>query len=355
MTVRAAAPEAESLRLYRSPLVRAALRGVQAAGEEIDDLMARYRLPASALGDPETVIPLGQCRRFMTECAERMGVASLGLQIALTAPRGYLGVLDMAIGSAPTLREAMRRFVRYLPLITPVLRAKIEEGPRTVTLRQWVDGEPLAQGWHGNDYVPASMVRHIRDQLGGPVAIEEVFVAHPRPRDTAAFVEYFGERTRVRFGAGVNGIAVRNELMDRPQLAANPALMQALHGYAESLLQVTAPGDDRLIHELRLAIRCNLTHPQALLPRVADVVAMTGRTLQRRLREHGWSFRALVASVRREFAVDLEARGEHRRTAIAHHLGYRDRSSLRRAARRWRAQDPDRGCCLDRAPCADSP
>lgn len=322
---------AAQVRSYRSLLVRGALREIHAAGHDVAEVTARYRMSSDALVEAATPIGIDAGRRFMAECAERVGVPSLGVHLAQKVPRGFLGVVDHCAGAARTLREAARCIAKYIALVTPVFRAELEETSRAVTLRQWIDGEPTAQGAHSNEFVPAMMVRHVRELVGETAEVDEVMFAHPRPRDVSHLIEFFGP-TRLRFGTGVNGMVVRRELADRAQLTANPALATVLDQYAERMLENV--DETALATDLRRAIRANLTYPQALLPRVAEVCGTTPRTLQRHLRASGVSFRALVEDVRREATVELRAGGSAM-GAIADVLGYAERSSLSRAARRW--------------------
>ena len=342
------APPASSadLRLHRSPLVRAALALVRAAGHDVFPILERHGLSPAVLMERECLMPLGAYRALMSECARLAQVNSLGVHLASSLPRGYLGVFELAAGSAPTLYEAARRFVRYLPLVSPLLQARLDETSQVVTLRQWIDGEPDAQGAAANEYVPAALVRHIRELIGGDVEIEEVLLAHQRPADVTTLRAFFGGAQLV-FGTGSNGISVRRAIMDRPQLASNPVLMRALDEHAHWMMSspqldsaapsgpaASAAAVDPFVEAVRHAILANLTHSEALLPRVAEVVGMTPRTLQRRLRSSGWSFRRLVDRLRREAARKLTS-GHRSSSEVAYLLGYTELSSFSRASKRW--------------------
>jgi AraC-like DNA-binding protein len=184
--------------------------------------------------------------------------------------------------------------------------------------------------------MPAAVVRHGRELTGGVLPLEEVFFAHDAPSDAAALAAFF--RAPMRLGAGANGVVVSAEIMDRPLIAANPALMHVLDEFARALLRSTVTGGDELLDAVRQSILANLTHSEALLPRVAVVLGMTARTLQRRLRERGCSFRDVVEEVRRGAAAELNARGGRSAGEMAYLLGYTERSSFGRAMRRWRAR-----------------
>jgi AraC-like DNA-binding protein len=68
---------------------------------------------------------------------------------------------------------------------------------------------------------------------------------------------------------------------------------------------------------------------------VAARLAMSPRTLQRRLRDAGTSWRDELEDVRGRSARRLLEDGGLTRASVARRLGYSDARSLRRALRRW--------------------
>ena len=76
------------------------------------------------------------------------------------------------------------------------------------------------------------------------------------------------------------------------------------------------------------------------LPLIARKMAMSPRTLQRRLRESGLSFGAVADEVRRDKALQMLEAGEHTVPDVASALGYRDPRHLFRLVRRWTGTTP---------------
>jgi AraC-like DNA-binding protein len=73
---------------------------------------------------------------------------------------------------------------------------------------------------------------------------------------------------------------------------------------------------------------------------VAKKLAVSPRTLERRLEERGMRFKKLMDDTRRRFAMDyLEAR-EHTLTQVAFLLGYSEVSAFNRAFKRWTGVTP---------------
>jgi AraC-like DNA-binding protein len=83
-----------------------------------------------------------------------------------------------------------------------------------------------------------------------------------------------------------------------------------------------------------------MRHGDPSLGEVGKRLAVGPRTLQRRLREHGLEFKALVDDTRRRFALTyLRDRGSTL-AEIAYLLGYSEVSAFNRAFRRWTGATP---------------
>ncbi|MFN9944969.1 MAG: helix-turn-helix transcriptional regulator, partial [bacterium] len=76
------------------------------------------------------------------------------------------------------------------------------------------------------------------------------------------------------------------------------------------------------------------------LPTVARRLALGERTLQRRLREEGLTFRALVDDVRHECAKIQRATPEVSVAEVAYSLGFSSPSAFHHAYRRWTGASP---------------
>jgi len=73
---------------------------------------------------------------------------------------------------------------------------------------------------------------------------------------------------------------------------------------------------------------------------VAKRVALSERTLQRKLKREGINLRAVVDGVRRELALKLLTDPELSVAQVAEAVGFREATSLVRALRRWTGESP---------------
>jgi AraC-like DNA-binding protein len=76
------------------------------------------------------------------------------------------------------------------------------------------------------------------------------------------------------------------------------------------------------------------------LETVARALRVSARTLRRRLREEGASFRDVLADVRKSLALDYLERSTLSVAEIANLLGYEEPANFNRAFRQWTSEGP---------------
>ena len=78
----------------------------------------------------------------------------------------------------------------------------------------------------------------------------------------------------------------------------------------------------------------------ASLDNVASALALSPRSLRRKLEQEGSSFRLIVEEERRQIALQLLTCSNMILDELAIHLGYTDTASFTRAFRRWMGCSP---------------
>jgi AraC-like DNA-binding protein len=102
----------------------------------------------------------------------------------------------------------------------------------------------------------------------------------------------------------------------------------------------SAEGDTLTWRKLARAIEeAGFCQPVSL-HHVARRLALSPRTLQRRLRDEGVSHRQVIARVRRDLALDLLAQRAVKLDDIAGRLGFCSAGSFHRAFKRWTGMTP---------------
>lgn len=104
---------------------------------------------------------------------------------------------------------------------------------------------------------------------------------------------------------------------------------------------VTPPLDaGEVVESVRLALAMRLPHQEGSLSAIAAALDTSARTLQKRLREQGTTFKELTDQVRLELAKEYLAREDTTLVAVAMLLGYSELSAFVRAFARWTGETP---------------
>jgi AraC-like DNA-binding protein len=110
------------------------------------------------------------------------------------------------------------------------------------------------------------------------------------------------------------------------------------HRQEESLAKY--PQEDTLIERLRTIIKEELNGGDASLERIAHQLGMSGRTLQRKLRDHRTSHQELLDEMRKDLAMRYLREPEMAICEVAYLLGFSESSALHRAFKRWTGMTP---------------
>jgi AraC-like DNA-binding protein len=177
---------------------------------------------------------------------------------------------------------------------------------------------------------------------GEHVPLREVTFAHAAGYPVAAYEELFG--APVRFGAADSALWLDRELVTRPLARRDPLTRRYLEAHAEQMLaQLPAqqpPSVPAIVAQIREAVLVELATSGAELARVAKRVAMSTRTVQRRLEESGTSYQEVVDDVRAAMARTLLRDRSRSIIDVAFELGYADLKGFYRAFRRWTGTTP---------------
>jgi len=262
---------------------------------------------------------------------------SVGLQVALHKSGRRGGPIANLTSRAPTLREALRTYIRFLPATTSPLRMELDAaGARTAcTLSFAIDTETQ---WQFVDFEVTRLVEWVRAMLGDddwvPVRID---FAHARPRKNAIYKATLG--SRLHFAAKATRVVFDNATLERRIPSSDSENFRELLSKAEASMQAGLTAQ-RILRDAEAIVSDQLPHAKATGEALAAALLVSQRTLQRILYIQGTSFRGLVDGVRKRRAEELLLRSDLSMTEIAFQLGYGDLSAFSRAARVWFGQSP---------------
>jgi AraC-like DNA-binding protein len=165
----------------------------------------------------------------------------------------------------------------------------------------------------------------------------EVQFAHQPPRQTSEHLRVFG--APVSFAAPTNALVFDPEFVERQVPSADERLYPIMRRYLEQVLQEMPRETDELA-SVRRAVGEIMREGDPKLADVARKIALSPRTLQRRLKEQSLDFKGLVDDTRRRFSLNYLKDPQHTLTEIAYLLGYSEVSAFNRAFKRWTGTTP---------------
>jgi AraC-like DNA-binding protein len=265
----------------------------------------------------------------------------LGLHLGEAVRPGYYGVLGYLVMSCATLADALHRQARYAALVGNLGRVELtdeppREGREPQVAHSW---QPLLaqQQRQLSEETLAAWVTFGHWISGLDIPPSEVRFQHPAPADTGEHLRIF--RCPVLFGQADNALVFPKRLLSTPLGQADAQVRLMLDAYAERLLGEIQQGHS-VLDRARLELIRQLPEAGAELGLIAARLAISPRTLQRRLREAGLSFNRLVDETRQQLVLRYLRDPALELAEIAFLVGFSEPGSLARAFRRWTGQSP---------------
>ncbi|MEU2337250.1 AraC family transcriptional regulator ligand-binding domain-containing protein [Streptomyces sp. NPDC006654] len=325
------------------PVRASALRGlsalVTAVGGPGPEWLSAYGLDEAKVGEGSSFVSLRLAERVLEDAAERFALPDLGLRMAARQDLHMLGPLAIAMENARTIGEAIGCASRYLFVYSPALSLEEIEDPLgsagVIGLRY---AGTLTASPQAIDY-GIGIVHRVLTLLneGASYGLRSVHLPHARLAPERAYRDYFG--ADVRFDCPGAVLRVTSHLPSMPVSSGNEMLRDMAIGYLE-----THFGHKRApISDLVAAVLSEqLATGGPDLPKVARLLNLHPRSLQRSLSEEGTTFTGVVDSVRRNQAHDLITTTDLPFSQVAAALGMHEQSSLTRAVHRWFGTSPSR-------------
>jgi AraC-like DNA-binding protein len=295
-------------------------------------------LTPEMLADPEARVSPAQFCVAWAEAIRLSGDPLLALHIAEATPQGAFGIVEYVCRSAPTLRDALVQWCRYLGILDDAVEVGLvpthDEGGSRCALRVITESQAPAPASH--ELCFALVARHARTMQGSAFRVAEVCFAHRTSNAHDSHRAFF--EAPVRFGAQHTEIVFDGSVLDAPLRTADPHLLAILLPTAEEKRTRTSP-HPLLTDQVRRALRAALMSDDAQLDTVAKRLGMTGRSLQRRLKDDGTSFQIVRDEMRRELADRYMGDGMSF-AEISFLLGFSEPSAFFRAFKRWTGLTP---------------
>jgi AraC-like DNA-binding protein len=260
----------------------------------------------------------------------------LGLRLGARLHVGHHGVLGHALLCSENVRRALGILVRYTAIRGSFLGFRLRIQGRVATLSAF-DAMPLGRLHETAVEEMLALLAQKEPWAAGPLLEPiEIGIDYPAPAHRAMYERVL--ECPLRFDADAVEWRFPAKLLDAPLELSNAEMARLCEQRCEMMLtRLGAAGGfvDRVRMEL-------LSDPHRFpdLEAVARAVHVSPRTLRRRLKEEGSSFREVLNQVRKNLALDYLERSNLSMEEIAALLSYEDAANFSRAFRRWMGDTP---------------
>lgn len=303
-----------------------------ASGADARALARDAGLPGWLLGLRGGMAPSHQNARLWELTANALSHPCLGIAVVSRVQAGEMGLYDYLFSTAGTVREALQASGEFFHLVTTncVLRPAISEREEgTYSYRHVVPGGRGEDLW--TQFSIAAILARIQAVAGRRVIPTHVGFAQSPPRSHGEFAEALGTR-RIDFGAPTTTFTLHPKDLDLRIPTADQVLAGILRRYA---LTLGPPQASDWLGHFRQVLDGILKDGTPSLDAAALRLTVSARTLQRRLAEHGTTWRDELETARHHRAGQALHNGSASINRLAREMGYADPRSVRRALRRW--------------------
>jgi AraC-like DNA-binding protein len=290
------------------------------------------------LSDPDLRVPEASVDAAWRLAAALTNDDAVGVHVAESLPRGALDLVEYAFRSSASLGAGLERLVRYGHVVSDRVAVRLDAFGDSLFLQFRDAGTtPIHRG--RAEFALAAALKLARDSTGRTITPQQVCFVDPAPADDSEYTRFF--QVSVAFGSGSTSMILSAEDAARPLLGADDALSAVVRRRLDKTLtdrrqSKAGPLGDRV---RRLMVE-HLGSTSVTPATVARALAVSRRTLSRKLADEGTSFRDILDSVRRESACALLHDHTLSVADVAFFLQYSEPAAFHRAFRRWTDQTP---------------
>lgn len=299
------------------------------------NVICHAQIPLSAIRDGAPVSTM-QFFALWRAVVDISNDPAIGLRIATELEGAVMPLSFLVAHHARDFRDALQRVARFKHLCAPEDVQIEEREDRCDIVVEWIHSKGQVVPPALVDATFASLLELGRKGTAAPLVPLSVELS--RPESTKAIYEgYYG--CSVRYGADKDRLTVCRADLDKPFVSYNAELLEVLIPELDRRLEQLSHRVS-LAEQIKWILMRRLTAGRPDVHSVATELAMSERSLQRKLTGEGLTFKGLLSETRHQLALEYLADPSLVIVEVAYMLGYEDQNSFFRAFRQWEDLTP---------------
>ena len=303
---------------------------IQQSGESYDVLCSE-----------ECTLHYSVYNRIMEKAVDLTGDEFFGLHAGENLNMSAAGLIGQITQTSETVYQALQYCCEFANLgcsSLPMSMIEEEEHLKVVLTpdNEWAADSPISLR-HTAEGVLAFTIREFQTLTRNkhyPVAITLPWEA---PSNTAEYERIFN--AELRFQQSEIAIYFKKSHVEEKVVTSDYKLLRILVEHANQ--KIAESGESKFYSIVKRSV-VNLIKPEfPTIEQVAGHLNVSVRTLQRKLKEDGHTFKELIEELRKDFAISYLKNKDLSISEIAYLLNYADASAFNRSFKRWTGQTPN--------------
>lgn len=322
------------------PILRNIVLGAAGTREELHQICSQGGITVTDLDDPDMKLSLEQNCALMDAALQLSGDRNLGLHIGERTTVNVLGITGYLMESSEDLLTALYHLQQFTASFSRLYYFGLElNGDEAIYLCEpvpvWNDLSPETAR-QSVDIAFAGTLHILRLLTGAQLQPLRVYYRYPRIADTSEHERIL--KCRPQFNQSYNALIFSKQDLQRKIIGYNRGLNEV---FIKMLQEKLREENQSFLQQVRTLILESSRISFPTLEEVAARLALTPRTVQRKLQEENTSFRAESESIKAELARNLLISKSLTISEIADRLGYADQAAFQRAFRQWTGTTPN--------------
>ena len=318
--------------------VKCAIAALRERGADPGPLLRRADLAEDDVGVSRRRVSAAAQGVFLEYAATALNDPLLGLHLAEQSNPREVGLLFYAMSAAENVGEALRLLMRYCRIVNESVRLRLAPQADGIFVEASFSGVARHRIRQNAEFEFAVVVKAIREITGLNACPTRVACVHGRTTDVKEFERFYG--CPVEFSARSDGVGFSTETLGLRLVTEDPHLLETLRPFCEEAARARNTAQGTMRAAVENEIQRLLPHGRAQAGIVAKALAVSSRTLARRLAEEGTNFAEVVDGLRRSLAAQYLHESSFSMAQIGWLLGYEGPTSFHHAHKRWTGRSP---------------
>lgn len=315
------------------------LYSVELLGVSTGTVRDQFQLTDRLLTEGDARISIPRFMRLGFECIQLSGRADLGLLVGAQAQPSLMGLAGLTAACAPNLHQALADIAEFEILSSKNVRGHSRfYRENSYGIAEFYSVSP----YNAYNYFIVDMALSVQWHLarrltGAPVMPVRIDIEFESPSYAASYDALF--HCPVRFNQPRNALVYPERSLQQPLIQSNQVAYHECRAQCTRLLDHLRR-EQTFLDQVAEAISPLLNTPELTLAEVAARMEMPVWTLQRKLKQHGTTFKALLDNTRKELALIYIRDRRYSQGEIAYLLGFVYPNAFQRAFKRWTGEPP---------------